>query len=51
MCRAATFFSSSVTAKVNNLPSLCDTDSEDDDDEEEEEQLELDPHMRLSSTL
>ena len=32
--------------RFDNLPSLSDTDSE-----EEQEQPELDPHMRLSSTL
>ena len=37
--------------RFDNLPSLFDTDSKVDEVEEEQEQLELDPHMRLSSTL
>ena len=37
--------------RFDNLPSLSDIDSEDDEEEEEQEQPELDPHMRLSSTL
>ena len=36
--------------RFDNLPSLSDTYSED-EEEEEQEQPELDPHMRLSSTL
>ena len=36
--------------RFDNLPSLSYIDSED-EEEEEQEQLELDPHMRLSSSL
>jgi len=36
--------------RFDNLPSLSDTDSKA-DEEEQQEQPELDPHMRLSSTL
>ena len=37
--------------RFDNLPSLSDIDSEANVEEEEQEQPELDPHMRLSSTL
>ena len=37
--------------RFHNLPSLSNTDSEADEEEVEQEQPELDPHMRLSSSL